>query len=73
MKIIPYEHKGQVVRETSLITLSQANSFITNFHLETDKWLKKLIALKLLEFIDIDKLNIDRNELIKATKCQIEL
>lgn len=73
MKVIPYEHKGQVLRETNLTTISQANSLLTNFHLETDKWLKKIIALKLLDFKDIDKLNFDKSELIKATKCQIEL
>jgi hypothetical protein len=73
MKVIPYEHKGQVLRETNLTTVSQANSLLTTFRLETDIWLKKIIALKLLEFTEIDKINIDKNELIKATKCQIEL
>lgn len=73
MKVIQYEHKGQILRETNLTTLSQANSLLTEFHLETDKWLKKIIALKLLEFSELDKLEIDKNEIIKATKCQIDL
>lgn len=73
MKVEPYEHKGFRIREKQLNTIANVLEIQQWYLIETDVWLKKLIAKKLLELEDIDTLKIDKTDLLKLMQCQIDL
>jgi hypothetical protein len=73
MKVIAYEHKVSLIRQLPLSTVSNALVVHGMYKSETDKWLKKLLALRLLEFERIEEIQADKEDLIHASKCQIDL
>ena len=73
MKVIPYETKGKSIREMSIKTFDEATRVKRMFLKEDDKWLKKMLAMKLLEFENLDLLDLNKRSLLESTQCQIEL
>jgi len=69
MKVEPYEHKGFRIREG----ISDISELVGLYQKETDIWLKKLCAKRLLEHEKIDELKIDKTDLLKSMQCQIDL
>jgi len=69
LKFKPYEHKGFWIRE-GCTDISEIERIYLS---ETDIWLKKLCAKRLLDFDNFDKLNIDKEDLLKSMQCQIDL
>lgn len=72
-KIEPYEHKGFRIREKKLDSISDALEMKQWYLLETDIWLKKLCANRLLEFVNFEELKISKKTLQESTQCQIDL
>ena len=64
-----YEHKGFQIREGS----SSISEIIKLYQKETDIWLKKLCAKRLLEQESFEDLAIDKKELKELMQCQIDL
>lgn len=56
-----------------MTTLDEATKAKEMFLLENDKWLKKLLALKLLEFDNLESLKLNKINLLDFTKWQIDL
>ena len=69
MKVEPYEHKGFRIREE----MSDISELVELYQKETDIWLKKLCAKRILEHENFDKLKIDREDLLKSMQCRIDL
>lgn len=73
MQVIPYEHKGKTISDYQLKSVSEAYKVFEEFRNENDIWLKKLLAVKLLDYINKSKMNFDKSELLKAIECQIDI
>lgn len=71
-RVIPYEHKGATLRQLRVQSASDAMRVYSMFHIEQDRWLRKLLAQRLLEYAGIDELTVDIESLVAATQCQIE-
>ena len=69
MKVEPYEHKGFRIREK----ISDISELAELYYKETDIWLKKLCAKRLLEHENFDKLEINKEDLLKSMQCQVDL
>ena len=69
MKVEPYEHKGFRIREG----ISDISELVELHQNETDIWLKKLCAKRILEHENFDELKIDKENLVKSMQCQIDL
>ena len=69
MKVETYEHKGFKIREE----ISDISEIVKLYQKETDIWLKKLCAKRLLEYKSFDKLKITEKDLLKSMQCQIGL
>ena len=72
MKVVPYEHKAKYIQALQCASVADAFILHEKFLAETDKWLKKLIATRLLSYEGLDPLMIDNNKLKDACRCQIE-
>lgn len=72
-KILPYEAKGKLIREMKVTNLDEATKLKEMFLQENDKWLKKMLAMRLLEFDNLESLKLNKNDLLNFTKWQIEL
>jgi len=69
LKVEPYEHKGFRIREK----MSDISEIEQLYLSETDIWLKKLCAKRLLEYGNLDKLKVNKEDLLKSMQCQIDL
>ena len=69
MKVEPYEHKGFRIREG----ITNISELVELYQNETDIWLKKLCAKRILEHEKFSELEIDKEDLLKSMQCQIEL
>lgn len=69
MKVEPYEHKGFRIREEIL----DISELVKLYQKETDIWLKKMCAKRLLEHEKFDELKINKEDLLKSMQCQINL
>src|ERR1035437_10406039 len=72
-RVVPYEHKAAIIRRLPLSSVSDAAYLYNMFWNEDDKWLKKILALRLLEFGIPDEVPLDNASLIRASTCQVEL
>ena len=72
MRVLPYEHRGAKIREMQIRSDDDARVVYGMFVLETDEWLRKMLALKLLDYVRIDELEIHLDAVVIATKCQVK-
>ncbi len=72
IKVIPYEYKGKLIREMKVNTIEEVTKVKEMLIQENDKWLKKLLSLRLLEYDNLELLKINRSEIINIAKCQID-
>lgn len=70
--VIPYEHRGLAYRKIDIDREEDAQRTLELFKSEKDVWLKKILALKLIEAARTYDLNVSQATLAEATKCQIE-
>ena len=56
-----------------LNSVGDAYKAFEEFRYEDDTWLKKLLAVKLLDFLQHNKLDLDKSELLRAAECQIDI
>jgi hypothetical protein len=68
-----YEHKGFRIREIKMDSISDALKMKQWYLLESDVWLKKLCAKRLLEYGHFDELKINKEKLLESMQCQINL
>lgn len=73
-RVTPYEHNVKIIEKYDENSNDQILELYNWFNEESDKWLKKIIALKILKNKDINSIKfIDLTKLKQAIKCQIEL
>ncbi|MCH8011225.1 MAG: hypothetical protein IIA61_04635 [Candidatus Marinimicrobia bacterium] len=70
-KIDPYEHRGKKLSEMAIASNKDMDNAIDLFRTETDKWLKKIIALRIIEKSKEFDISHCESELQEAIKCQI--
>ena len=72
LKVVPYEHRGAVIRRSRIDSEEDFLRLHDQFVAERDKWLRKLIALTLLEGIKHGPPNIDTNPIQEAIQCRVQ-
>ncbi len=73
-KVTPYEHNAKIIEKYDENSKEQVLKLYSWFNQESDKWLKKLIAIKILKNENINLIEIiDLTKLNNAIKCQIKL
>lgn len=73
IKVEPYEHKGTRIRAREINSILDALEMYQWYLLETNVWLKKLCAKRLLEYENLIDLAIDKEDLLRSMQCQIDL
>ena len=73
MQVIPYEHKGKKIIGYQLKSVSDVYRILDEFRDENDIWLKKLLAIKLLDYLNNNKVDLDKSELLRAAECRIKV
>ena len=69
---IPYEHRGKMYRELVICNKCDVDKIVHMFNEESNVWLKKLLAVKLYEVVDIYDLNEYELDIYEAILCQIK-
>lgn len=72
-KIVPYEHNVKLIKSISNKSIKGLNKLYQKFISTEDKWIKKLLALRILDSMLISQVDFDLNELQKSTECQIKV
>lgn len=72
LQVIPYEHKGKRIIGYQLRSVADVYRILKEFRNENDIWLKKLLAVKLIDYLNTNKVDLDKSELLRATECQIK-
>jgi len=68
----PYEHRGKKYSEISIDTHGDFEIAIDLFYDETDIWLKKIIALRIIHNSDNFDVSKYESDLQEAIKCRIK-
>jgi len=73
-RVTPYEHNVQIIENYDENSNEQILKLYDWFSKEPDKWIKKLIAIKILKNKNVERIEfIDITQLKNAIKCQIKL
>ena len=70
-KVVPYEHRGRLYAALHVRTRADVATVARLYQEETDRWLKKILARKLLDARPLGS-GIPALELEEASRCQIE-
>lgn len=70
-KIEPYEHKGKRLSELKIESSTDLENAIVLFREEKDKWLRKIIAKRIMDKIQKYDTSDYMAELEEALKCRI--
>jgi len=68
----PYEHRGKKFSEISTNTHGDFEIAINLFYVEIDIWLKKIIALRIIENAGVYDISKYESDLQEAIKCRIK-
>lgn len=71
--VIPYELKGKEIDRMQINSIEDAEKVKKMFYVETDKWLKKKLALKLLDYKSTNEIDLSINDLLLSIKCRIDI
>jgi len=70
-KPAPYEHRGRMYRRLTIASKSEADRVARMFRKETDIWLKKILASKLLDASADFACGVPESEIREATRCRV--
>jgi hypothetical protein len=68
--VIPYELRARRYRELRLENNNDAVGIAKQYLNETDIWLKKILAIKLIAVSDVYEFGIAKEELERSMKCR---
>jgi hypothetical protein len=68
---VPYEHRGKMYRELRITSQSEAEEIGCLFRAETDVWLKKLLASKLLDVLAEYDCGVPESDIREAIRCRV--
>ena len=69
---VPYEHRGAEIRTLSMLTLADLTLAVARFRSESDPWLRKMLAQRILQHPEVDSLRADLRECLQdALTCRV--
>jgi hypothetical protein len=69
---VPYEHRGDLYRQLRICNEADARAAARLFKEENDIWLKKILALKMIEALDVYDCGMSVIDLQEVARCRIK-
>jgi hypothetical protein len=71
-KPITYERRGQMYRQLTIRNKADAVSVARRFRAESDVWLKKILASKLIAVVGLYECGVSEAEVREVLECRIK-
>ena len=72
-KVIPYEHNVRLINSMSNESIDSLNKLYQKFTCTEDRWIKKLIALRILNSKLLYQIEFDLSKLQESIECRINI